>query len=362
VTYTIVASNSGPSNVTGATVADTFPAVLTATWTCLGAGGGTCTAAGIGNVNDAMNLPVGATVTYTASATINAAATGTLSNTATVSAPGGVTDPAPGNNAATDTDTLGTLADLSITKTDGQTFYYPGQSLTYTIDVTNAGPSPVTGASVADALPTDLTNASWTCVASAGSACGAPSGTGNINVLVDLLSGGNATFTLMVTASPTALGTISNTATVAVPAGLVDPALANNTATDTDTRRGGSYHTVSPCRVLDTRNPAGAYGAPPLAASASRTFTVAGQCGVPTNASAVSINLTATGSTAPGFLLAHATGGAIPTVSTINYSTGQTRANNAVVVLSAGGQLDLTCGQAAGTVDAILDVSGYFVE
>jgi uncharacterized repeat protein (TIGR01451 family) len=362
VTYTIVAANGGPSNATGATVADAFPAALTATWTCVGAGGGTCTAAGIGNVNDAVNLPVGASVTYTASATINPAATGTLSNTATVSAPLGATDPTPGNNAATDTDTLGTLADLSVTKTDGQSFYHPGQSLTYTIVVTNAGPNPVTGATVVDALPADLTNASWTCVASAGSACGAPSGTGSINALVDLLSGGNATYTLIVTTSPTALSGISNTAIVAVPAGLVDPVPANNTATDTDTRLGGSFHTVSPCRVLDTRHPAVAYGAPPLAASATRTFTIAGQCGVPSNASAVSINLTVTGSTAPGFLLAHPSGGSIPTVSTINYATGQTRANNAVVVLSAGGQLDLTCGQAAGTVDAILDVSGYFVE
>ncbi len=44
VTYTITASNAGPSNATGATVADTFPASLTCTWTCGGAGGGTCTA------------------------------------------------------------------------------------------------------------------------------------------------------------------------------------------------------------------------------------------------------------------------------------------------------------------------------
>ena len=106
VTYTITASNAGPSNATGATVADTFPAPLTCTWTCVGAGGGTCTAAGSGNVNDTVNLPAGGSVTYTASCTIAAAATGTLSNTATVAAPGGVTDPNPANNSATDTDTL----------------------------------------------------------------------------------------------------------------------------------------------------------------------------------------------------------------------------------------------------------------
>src|SRR6185369_13732828 len=89
VTYTIVASNSGPSDATGATVADTFPASLTCTWTCVGAGGGTCTASGSGNVNDTVNLPVGGSVTYTASCTVSAGATGTIDNTATVAAPGG---------------------------------------------------------------------------------------------------------------------------------------------------------------------------------------------------------------------------------------------------------------------------------
>ena len=115
VTYTITASNAGPSPASGSTVADTFPASLTCTWTCVGAGGGTCTASGSGNINDSTNLPTGSSVTYTATCAISASATGSLSNTATVTAPGGVTDPTPGNNSATDTDTPGALADLSIT-------------------------------------------------------------------------------------------------------------------------------------------------------------------------------------------------------------------------------------------------------
>ena len=140
VTYTITASNAGPSNATGATIADTFPAPLTATWTCVGAGGGTCTASGSGNINDSVNLPAGGSVTYTASASLSAAATGTLTNTATVSAPGGVTDPTPGNNSATDSDTIGQQADLSITKTDGVSSVVAGGLVTYTITASNAGP------------------------------------------------------------------------------------------------------------------------------------------------------------------------------------------------------------------------------
>ncbi|MEO8034827.1 MAG: SBBP repeat-containing protein, partial [Acidobacteriota bacterium] len=179
VTYTITASNAGPSNATGATVADTFPASLTCTWTCVGAGGGTCTASGAGNINDSVNLPSGGSVTYTASCTISSFATGTLSNTATVTAPGGVTDPVPGNNSATDTDTLAPNADVAITKTDGVTTVTAGGSTTYTITAGNAGPSNASGTTVADTFPASLT-CTWTCVGAGGGTCTA-SGAGNIN-------------------------------------------------------------------------------------------------------------------------------------------------------------------------------------
>jgi uncharacterized repeat protein (TIGR01451 family) len=106
-TYTIVASNAGPSPVTGATVADTFPAACTSVnWTCVGAGGGTCTAAGSGNISDATNLPSGGSVTYTATCAISGAASGSLANTATVTTAGGVVEINPANNTATDTDTI----------------------------------------------------------------------------------------------------------------------------------------------------------------------------------------------------------------------------------------------------------------
>ncbi|MEQ1644850.1 MAG: hypothetical protein ABL959_15480, partial [Pyrinomonadaceae bacterium] len=71
-TYTITASNAGPSNATGATVADTFPAAITGvTWTCVGAGGGTCPANGTGNINSSVNLPAGGSVTFTAVSAIS---------------------------------------------------------------------------------------------------------------------------------------------------------------------------------------------------------------------------------------------------------------------------------------------------
>jgi uncharacterized repeat protein (TIGR01451 family) len=230
-TYTITASNAGPDPVTGATVADTFPASLTCNWTCVGAGGGTCTAAGAGNINDTVNLPVGGSVTYTATCAISAAATGSLSNTATVSS--SVTDPTPGNNSATDTDTLTPQADLSITKTDGVTTVAPGGSTTYTIVASNAGPSNAPGSTVADTFPASLT-CNWTCVGAAGGTCTA-AGAGNINDTVNLPSGGSVTYTAACNISAAATGTLSNTATVATAAGVTDPTPANNSATDVDT-------------------------------------------------------------------------------------------------------------------------------
>ena len=234
MTYTITAANSGPSNAVSVTVADTFPPILTATWVCVGAGGGTCTAGGAGNINDVVNLPSGGSVTYTVNATISAAATGTLSNTATVTPPGGVTDPNPGNNSATDTDTLTAQSDVAITKTDGVTTATPGGSVTYTITASNAGPSDAPGSTVGDTFPPILT-ATWTCSGAGGGTCTA-AGSGNINdTTVNLPAGGSVTYTVSATISASATGTLSNTATVTAPVGVTDPNPGNNSATDTDT-------------------------------------------------------------------------------------------------------------------------------
>ena len=111
ITYTIVASNAGPSPVVGARVSDPFPAAITGvTWTCgSGTGGGTCGAAsGSGNLSNAVaNLPSGATVTFLATGIVADSATGNLTNTATITGPavGSPADPDLGNNSATDTDT-----------------------------------------------------------------------------------------------------------------------------------------------------------------------------------------------------------------------------------------------------------------
>ena len=122
-----------------------------------------------------------------------------------------------------------------------------------------------------------------------------------------------------------------------------------------------SFYTVTPCRVADTRNPNGPYGGPALAGGATRTFTVGGQCQIPPTAKAISINVTVTGPTAIGFLTLFPGGTSAPLASTINFRAGQTRANNAIVALGAGGTMAVADGQPSGnTTHFILDVNGYF--
>jgi uncharacterized repeat protein (TIGR01451 family) len=238
VTYTIVATNNSATvTVNAATVADTFPASITGvSWTCAASAGSSCiVGSGAGNINRAVNLLPGGTVTFTATGNLAPGAAGTLANTATIAAPAGFTDPVAANNTATDTDTLTPQADLAITKTDGQVAEVPGTPVTYTIVATNPGPSTVVGATVADTFPAAITGVSWTCVPSAGSACGAAGGAGNISVLVTLLPGGTATFSATGNVAATATGSLANTASFAPPGTLTDPNPANNTATDTDT-------------------------------------------------------------------------------------------------------------------------------
>ncbi len=126
-------------------------------------------------------------------------------------------------------------ADMQVTKTDGVVNVVPGTSTTYTIVVKNNGPQPVAGAGVVDNPPAGMTFTGWTCVASAGSACGNASGSGPINELVVLLLNGTATYTVTAAIAPSATGTITNTVTVVVPGTVIDTNLANNTASDTDT-------------------------------------------------------------------------------------------------------------------------------
>jgi hypothetical protein len=116
------------------------------------------------------------------------------------------------------------------------------------------------------------------------------------------------------------------------------------------------YYTITPCRVFDTRD------VPPsaIAAGSTRTFPVAGRCGIPADARAVTANVTVTEPDGNGHLRLFPAGTVVPPTSTINYRAGQTRANGQILVLGSGGDVAVDSGQLSGTVHLLLDVTGYF--
>ena len=153
-------------------------------------------------------------------------------------------------------------------------------------------------------------------------------------------------------ATPPGTGTVDVT--------VVNPGPRTATMTGAFNYGPAQYFSVTPCRLADTRNPAGPYAGPALAAASDRAFVAAGQCGIPPSAKAVSVNVTVTQPTAAGDLRLYPGAGAVPTSSALNYRAGQTRANNTVVELGAAGDFALHSDQAAGTVEVIVDVNGYF--
>jgi hypothetical protein len=120
------------------------------------------------------------------------------------------------------------------------------------------------------------------------------------------------------------------------------------------------FFALAPCRLIDTRNGPSPYGGPALNAGEERTFSVVGPCLVPLTARAIATNLAVSAPTAAGYLQLYPAGSAPPPTSSINYSPGQTRSNNAIVSLSDTGTLKVRCMQASGTTHVILDVTGYF--
>jgi hypothetical protein len=119
------------------------------------------------------------------------------------------------------------------------------------------------------------------------------------------------------------------------------------------------FYTVTPCRVVDTRNPAGPWGGPALQANSDRSFVVAGKCGIPSTAEVVTLNVTVTQATAGGDLRLYPGGASLPMATAINYGAGKTRANNGTLALGPNGDLLVHCDQSSGSVHMILDVSGY---
>jgi len=118
----------------------------------------------------------------------------------------------------------------------------------------------------------------------------------------------------------------------------------------------GSFVTVTPCRLVDTRSGQG----PALAANTTRSFDVRGLCGVPLDAKAVAITLAAVDETNVGNLRLYPAGAVAPFASTINFIPSTVRTNNAIIPLGSSGQISVLCTMTSGSTNFVMDVTGYF--
>jgi uncharacterized repeat protein (TIGR01451 family) len=240
ITYTLTYQNGGTTAVAGTTVAFNTPS--STTYQSISAPGLTCSTPVVGTGGlvtcTVGSLAAGASGSFQVTTQIAASATGTITE-GNYSIYGTSVSPLLGPKVYTTVTNGITYADLQVAASDNANGVIWGQSLTYTITVTNpTGPNAVTGATVTDTFPATLKNISWTCVGANGAACTA-SGTGNIaDGSVNIPVGGSATYTVNATVvSGTGAGQVANIASVTLPAAAVDFYPLNNAA--------GVYNAIS---------------------------------------------------------------------------------------------------------------------
>lgn len=215
IVYTIVVTNNGPDTADTPTVNNPTPAGLT----FVSNTGGCFTAFPC----SIPTLLSGFSTTITSTFSTTGATSGTIADTASVSSP--TSDATSGNNSALASTNMIPQADISITKTGPPTAIV-GNNITYTITVSNAGPSAAILTAVSDTIPVG------TAFVSATPSVGSCSGTSTVSCFLGTLaSAGSASIALVVHLNTN--GTISNTATAG--ASTTDPTPGNNSATATTT-------------------------------------------------------------------------------------------------------------------------------
>ena len=216
LTYTITVTNLGPNTATNVIVSDLLPTNVTFVSATSGGTNGN------GTVwwPTMTNWPSGSTTNFTV--IITAPGTG-RSLTNTVSSTATSTDPDASNNNGTASNakvitTVTPLADLKTTKS-GAGGVLAGNNLTYTIAVTNLGPSTASNVVVSDLLPTNVTLVS--------ASSGGTNGNGTVwwPTLTSLASGAITNYTVTITA-PLSIVSLTNTASGT--SATSDPDASNN--------------------------------------------------------------------------------------------------------------------------------------
>jgi len=142
--------------------------------------------------------------------------------------------------------------------------------------------------------------------------------------------------------------------------------IANQTVIVTQAGTGGGFSSalrfvpVTPCRVADTRDGGRPFpfGTPRMGQNTTRDFAIPQSgCGIPTNARAYSLNITAVPPGPLAYITAYPTGSAQPLVSTLNSFDGRVVANAAIVPSGVNGAITL---YVSNDTDVVMDINGYF--
>jgi len=230
ITFTVTLSNSGPSIAHEVEVTDQFPTTGLQFLAATPSQGSYDPGTGVWTVGT-VNVGAGAAQTLTITAKVLAPAANTIpaaqTNVATVTN-AAEPDPNPGNNTGTATETP-QYADLAVTKRTDKPQPNVGETITYTVTLSNLGTATATGVEVTDTLPANVTYVSST--AAAGTTF-TPSATGGVWSVPTIAP--NQTILLTITATATASGVQFNTVGI-TKSDVWDPNDGNNTAkTPTD--------------------------------------------------------------------------------------------------------------------------------
>ena len=265
LTYTVGVQNSGPSTATSVSLSDTLPAGVSFVSATPSQGSpcnhsaGTVTCA-LGTIANGASASVQINVTPQS--------TGSITNSATASS--AVSDPNSANNTASAATTVNPAANLALTKSDSPDPVLQGSELTYTLGVTNNGPSSASSVVITDTLPSGVTYNSG--LASQGS-CVNTSGTVTCS-LGTIANGASATATIKVT--PPSTGSITNQASVT--SAVSDPVAANNTASAVTT-----VDPVADLAITKTDSP------DPVSSGQQLTYTLAVHNNGPSGAAGVTV-------------------------------------------------------------------------
>lgn len=131
-----------------------------------------------------------------------------------------------------------------------------------------------------------------------------------------------------------------------------------STATTSVTTQGSDYTPYGPTRILDTRKGTGVAKAAPVPANGTVRLKIAGNGSIPSNVTAVALNITVVSPTRSGYAEVYPDGSPRPAVSNVNFGPGQTIANSIIVPVTDG-YVDLV-NASAGSTELLADVTGYF--